>query len=373
MADRLSRRGHGFQRSFFNHGRSRAKPDRPGGQEVISMLQSNRCDARKRGAKVEPMRSASVPAPLALLPRPGGLRRLVKRAHRSRYLLLLLAPTMLYYLIFHYGAMYGIIIAFREFVPGRGMFGGTWAGTKYFELFFGSYYFWRILRNTVILSLLTILCNTPVPIIFAILLNEMRDRFPKRFVQTVSYFPHFISMVIVIGIVKTFVSPVDGVINNILRALGREPINFLIEQGWFRPIYLISGVWQDFGWSSIIYLATLTGISPELFEAASIEGANRLQRIIHITLPGLLPTIMILFILDMGSVMNVGFEKVYLLYNPTVYETADVISTFTYRAGITQGQFSYATAVGLFNSVANFAVLLFVNWLSRRVTEHSLW
>ncbi len=304
---------------------------------------------------------------------PSRAGRLLRRVKQSRYLLLLLAPTIAYYVIFHYGAMYGIIIAFKEYIPGKSFLAGAWVGGKYFSLFFESYYFWRVLRNTVVLSLLTILCNTPVPIAFAILLNEMRDRLPRRIVQTVSYFPHFISLVIVVGLVKTFVNPNDGVINSLLRLLGREPINFLIRQEWFRPLYLVSGVWQDFGWSSIIYLAALSGISPELFEAAAMEGANRLQRIIHITLPGLLPTIMILFILDMGSVMNVGFEKVYLLYNPTVYETADVIATFTYRAGINQGQFSYATAVGLFNSVANFVVLVVVNALSRRMTEHSLW
>jgi len=322
-----------------------------------------------------PLMKAARAAPTLLPGSPGihGLHDAVRRIKKSRYLLLLLAPTIAYYVIFHYGAMYGIIIAFKEYIPGKSFLAGKWEGGKYFSLFFESYYFVRILRNTVVLSLLTILCNTPVPIAFAILLNELRNGFPKRLVQTVSYFPHFISMVIVVGLIKTFVSPVDGVINNILQALGREPINFLIRQEWFRPLYLISGVWQDFGWSSIIYLAALSGINPELFEAAAIEGATRFQRIIRITLPGILPTIIILFILDMGSVVNVGFEKVWLLYNPTVYETADVIATFTYRAGINQGQFSYATAVGVFNSVANFIVLVVVNALSRRVTEHSLW
>lgn len=312
----------------------------------------------------------SVAAPLAF-----GLRikRLSRRFDRSKYLLLLLAPTIAYYLVFHYGAMYGIIIAFKEYVPGKPMLTAPWAGLKYFRLFFESYYFVRVVRNTVVLSLLTILVNTPVPIAFAILLNELRGGLFKRFTQTVSYFPHFISMVVVVGLIKMFVSPVDGMINNALRALGAAPINFLISKEWFRPLYLASGVWQDFGWSSIIYLAALSGLSHELYEAAAIEGANRLQRIAHVTLPGILPTIVVLFIVDMGGVMNVGFEKVYLLYNPTVYEVADVISTFTYRYGINQGQWSLATAVGLFNSVANFTVLLVVNFLSRRLTEHSLW
>ncbi len=309
-------------------------------------------------------------APLTLELR---LRRLSRRFQQSRYLLLLLLPTLVYYLVFHYGAMYGIIIAFKEYVPGRSMLTAPSAGLKYFKLFFESYYFVRVVRNTIVLSLLTILVNTPIPIAFSILLNELRGGFFKRFTQTVSYFPHFISMVVVVGLIKMFVSPVDGLINNLLRALGAEPINFLISREWFRPLYLVSGVWQDFGWSSIIYLAALSSLSHELYEAAAIEGANRFQRILHITLPGILPTIVVLFIVDMGGVMNVGFEKVYLLYNPTVYEVADVISTFTYRYGINSGQWSLATAVGLFNSVANFAVLLIVNAISRRVTEHSLW
>jgi putative aldouronate transport system permease protein len=301
------------------------------------------------------------------------IRHLSRRFQQSKYLLLLLLPTLVYYLIFHYGAMYGIIIAFKEYVPGRPMLTAPSAGLKYFKLFFESYYFVRVVRNTIVLSLLTILVNTPIPIAFSILLNELRGGFFKRFTQTVSYFPHFISMVVVVGLIKMFVSPVDGLINNLLRALGAQPVNFLISREWFRPLYLISGVWQDFGWSSIIYLAALSGLSQELYEAAAIEGANRFQRIIHITLPGILPTIVVLFIVDMGGVMNVGFEKVYLLYNPTVYEVADVISTFTYRYGINSGQWSLATAVGLFNSVANFGVLLLVNTLSRRLTEHSLW
>jgi putative aldouronate transport system permease protein len=294
------------------------------------------------------------------------------------YLYILVLPTLLYFVIFQYGPMQGLIIAFKEYIPGKGMWAGPWIGLKYFDIFFHSYYFWRILRNTILLSLLTILLSTPIPIAFAILLNEMRDNFWKRFTQTVSYFPHFISLVVVVGLLRAFVDPTDGVLNVMLKYFGREPINFLTTPEAFRPMYIISGIWQDFGWSSIIYLAALLNISPQLYEAASIEGATRMQRIRYITLPGILPTIVVLFILDMGGIMNIGFEKVYLLYNPSVYSTADVIATFTYRTGISPigantVQFSYAAAVGFFNSVVNFAVLVFVNWASKRATRESLW
>jgi putative aldouronate transport system permease protein len=297
----------------------------------------------------------------------------LKAVVRDRILVLMVVPVIAYYLVFHYYPMYGVIIAFKRFSATKGILRSEWAGLRYFEQFFRSVYFGRLLKNTVLISVYQLIFGFPVPILFALALNELKPNLFKRTVQTVSYLPHFISVVVVVGMLINFLSPQDGVVNMVLRKLGREPINFMIEPRYFRPLFIGSNIWQSFGWNSIIYLAALSSIDAELYEAARIDGANRFRQIRHITIPGLLPTIVILLILAVGSIMNVGFEKIILMYNPTTYSTADVISTYTYRRGIVEAQYSFGAAVGLFNALINFALLLSVNRISRGVSEISLW
>jgi putative aldouronate transport system permease protein len=298
---------------------------------------------------------------------------LPKHIARDKYLLLLIAPVIVYYTIFHYIPMYGVTIAFKDFIPVKGILGSPWVGFAYFEQFFKSVYFWRLLRNTLLISLYSLFWGFPVPILFALLLNELKDRYFKRFVQTVSYLPHFISIVVIAGMIVTFTHPLDGILNVLISTLGFEPIAFLSDPDWFRTIYVASGVWQGFGWGSIIFLAAISGINPHLYEAADMDGANRIQKALHITLPGIMPTIIILFILNVGNIMDVGFEKVLLLYNPGIYETADVIGTYVYRRGIISSDFSYAAAINLFNNMINIVLLLTTNWISRKVSQTSLW
>lgn len=301
----------------------------------------------------------------------GFLARLGKDLGRNRYLYIMAIPVLLYYLLFHYGPMYGAIIAFKDFSPAQGILKSPWAGLRHFFSFFDSYYFFRIFRNTLVLNLMILAFGFPMPIILAILLNEIRTRILKSFIQTVSYLPHFISIMIVCGMIVDFTSR-QGLINDIVALFGGERVSFLLEPAAFRPIYVISDIWQTMGWNSIIYLAALAAIDPQLYEAAEMDGAGRFRKIWHITVPSLLPTIVILLILRMGSMMNVGFEKVLLLLNQSTMETGDVISSFVYRKGLLEFSFSYSAAVGLFNSVINFALLLAANWLSRRANQTSL-
>ncbi|MFY9176205.1 MAG: ABC transporter permease subunit, partial [Caldicoprobacterales bacterium] len=260
-----------------------------------------------------------------------------------------------------------------DFSPGDSILFSKWVGLKWFREFFRSVYFGRLISNTFILSGLSLIFSFPVPIIFALLLNEVKRKHLKRVVQTVSYLPHFISLVVMVGIMSNFLSPSDGIINNFLRRLGMEPINFMGEPAWFRPLYIGSGIWQSFGWNSIIYMAALTSIDPQLYEAARIDGCNRWQEMRHITIPGLMPTAIMLLILALGNLMNVGFEKIILMYSPATYNVADVISTYVYRRGILSAQYSFGAAVGLFNSIINFILLITVNKISRRYTQIGLW
>lgn len=301
------------------------------------------------------------------------MRYMAKVLRRDKYLVLLVLPVLVYYAIFHYIPMYGVIIAFKQFKPLKGILGSDWAGFYYFQLFFESAYFWRLLKNTLLLSIYSLLWGFPVPIIFALLLNELKEGLFKKSVQTISYLPHFISIVVICGMIVNFTSPKGGVINTMLGWFGIAPIPFLTEPSWFRDIYISSSIWQSFGWSSIIYLAAIAGIDPQLYEASEMDGANRWQKMWYITLPCLLPTIVILLILNVGNLMDVGFEKINLLYNPTTYETADVISTYVYRQGIQNADYSYSTAIGLFNNVINLILLVTVNRISRKVSETSLW
>jgi putative aldouronate transport system permease protein len=289
--------------------------------------------------------------------------------HRTVYLMAV--PVILYYLFFHYGPMYGAIIAFKDFSPMKGILGSQWIGFRHFQDFFGSYYFVRIFRNTLLINLGILVFGFPLPILLAILLNEVRATAVKRFVQTVSYLPHFISVMVICGLIINFTSR-QGLINDIIASLGGSRFSLLLKPELFQPIYIVSDVWQTTGWNSIIYLAALSAIDPQLFEAADMDGAGRFRKIWNISLPGILPTITILLVLRMGTMMSIGFEKVLLLVNQNTLETGDVISSFVYRRGILEFSFSYSAAVGLFNSAINFALLLLSNWLTKRLNQTGL-
>lgn len=285
---------------------------------------------------------------------------------------LLLLPV-LYYIIFKYGPMVGNIIAFRKYVPGESWLGTTWVGLKYFKMFITDNAFWNVFRNTLVISISSLVFSFPIPIILALLLNEIRNKFFKRAVQTISYLPHFLSIVVVAGMVIDFLSPSVGFANQILMFFTGHTTQFMQESKYFVPIYVISGIWQETGWGAILYLAALTGINTELYEAAEIDGAGKWKQMLHVTIPGILPTIAILFILNLGNMLNVGFEKVLLLYNPAIYDTSDVISTYLYRIAFTSNSFSYATAIGLFESVIGLILIIVANKLTRKFTETSLW
>ena len=301
------------------------------------------------------------------------MNRVAKALLQDRYLWLLAVPAVVYYFLFHYLPMYGLLIAFKDFSPFRGILGSPWAGLVWFEQFFTSIHFVRTVRNTLLLNFYGFFFNFTVPIIFALLLNEVHSSLFRRWVQTISYIPHFVSIVVVVGLINAMFNSENGLVNTVLGRLGMEPVPFLILPGWFRPLYIGSDIWQHFGWRAIIYLAALTAIDQEQYDAAWVDGANRWQQLRFITLPGIAPTIIILMILYVGQMMSVGFEKILLMYGPGTYETADVISTFVYRRGITGGDYSFAAAAGLFNSVINLTLILFVNRLSKQLTGTSLW
>ncbi|AEE96864.1 ABC transporter permease [Mahella australiensis] len=291
---------------------------------------------------------------------------------RNKYIYIMAIPVLAYYIIFQYGPMYGLMIAFKDFSPGKGIWGSPWVGFKHFESFFNGPYAWQLIRNTLLISIYSLLWGFPAPIILALLLNEVRNNTFKRTVQTITYLPHFISLVVVCGLIVDFTAS-DGVINDIIEMLGGQRTNFMMKPEWFRTIYIGSGIWQEIGWGSIIYLAAITNIDPQLYEAATIDGASRWRQTFHITIPGITPTIVILLILRLGGLMSVGHEKILLLYNPTTMETADVISTYVYRRGLLDFDYSFSTAVGLFNSLINFGLLVAANAISRKVSETSLW
>ena len=296
-----------------------------------------------------------------------------KSLRRDRQLVFMLIPVVIFFAVFSYYPLYGILIAFKDYSISRGILGSPWAGLRYFRQFFSSPYFGRLLRNTVLISVYSLLWGFPAPILFALLLNEFKDGKFKRLIQTVSYLPHFISLVVICGILIDIFSPQGGVVNSLLYSLTGKRINFFGEPEWFRTMYVGSGVWQEFGWNSIIYLAAITGINPDLYEAARIDGAGRLRQIWHVTLPGIKPTILTLLILNLGNIMSVGYEKIILLYSPTTYETADVISTYVYRTGLLSQQYSYAGAVGLFNSAINIAILVLCNFAGKKLFGVGIW
>jgi len=292
----------------------------------------------------------------------------------DRQLILMSIPMIAFYMIFVYYPMYGASIAFKDFSPALGINGSPWVGLKYFYQVFENPFFIRLMRNTFIIGLYSLVWGFPVPIIFALCVNEITKVKYKKVVQTVSYMPFFISVVVVVGLLYNFLSPTYGVVNTMYTSLtGNDPINFMNSKQWFRTLYIGSGIWQTFGWNSIIYLAALAGIDPQLYDSADIDGASRMQKVVHITLPSIRNTIIILFILSLGGVMNTGFEKIILMYSPSTYEVADVLQTFTYRKGIVEANFSFGAAMGLFNSLINVIFLCAANWISKRVSEVSLW
>lgn len=288
-------------------------------------------------------------------------------------LYLFIAPALLYFLIFCYGPMYGIQIAFKNFIPTKGITGSPWVGFDHFVRFFHSYYFWDLIWNTLSISLYSLAVGFPIPIILALAFNEIRNGYFKKLAQTVTYAPHFISMVVMAGMIITFLSPSTGIVTNIIEGLGFQSPEFLTDPRWFKTMYVFSDVWQSAGWGTIIYLAALSGVDPGLHEAAIIDGASRFQRVRHINIPTLVPTMTILLILSMGSLLGVGFEKILLLQNPLNMTASDVISTFVYRSGLVSAQYSFSTAIGLFNSVINAVLLIVVNQAVRRISDNSLW
>jgi len=312
-------------------------------------------------------------AQIGTMPKQSFGKRLVKDLKKNRVIYILGFLCLSYYIIFCYLPLGGVMIAFKNFRPARGIFGSAWADPwyKYFEQFFGGYYFGRLLRNTLLLSVYDLIFGFPAPILLALLLNELRSNKFKRMVQTASYLPHFISTVVICGIILDFFSG-DGLINQIAMALGGEKTLFMQDPKYFRTIYVASGIWQGIGWGSIIYLSAIAGIDASLYEAAVIDGANKFQQIINITIPSIMSTIIIMFILQIGQMMNVGSEKIMLLYNPSIYETSDVISTYVYRIGLVQMNWSFSAAVDLFNKVINFILLITANDISKRVSEVSL-
>lgn len=305
-------------------------------------------------------------------PRKSLKNRLRKAAVRDWQLYLLCLPALLYILIFNYGPMYGVQIAFKDFTAAQGIWGSEWVGLKHLIRFCSAPNFLTILGNTVSISLYELIAGFPIPIFIALLLNQTRNLKFKKVIQTTLYAPHFISVVVLCGMVTLFLSPSTGIVNNIIAALGGERVYFLAQPELFQHIYVWSGVWQNTGWGTIIYIAALSSISPELYEAAKIDGASKLQTILHVDIPCILPTVVMLLILNMGSFMNIGFQKAFLLQNPLNAATSEIISTYVYKIGLIKSQFSYSTAIALFNTAVNIILLLSTNWVSKKISDTSL-
>lgn len=294
---------------------------------------------------------------------------MVKKIKPNIILYLFLIPAITYAIVFSYIPMYGVTIAFRNFNPGLGIMGSPWVGLQWFEKFFGSYILWTLIKNTLTLSLYSLFAGMPIPIILAIAFQYCYSKRFKRIVQTVTYAPHFISVVVLVGMVLLFLSPNSGIVNNVIKAMGGNPINFMMKEEWFSHIYVWSGIWQNAGFSTIIYMAVLSNASTELHEAAIVDGATKIKRVWYIDIPTILPTFAILQILALGGIMSVGFEKAYLMQNSANIMVSEIISTYVYTLGIGQAQFSYTASIGLFNNIINLILLLIANWISRRVTK----
>lgn len=299
-------------------------------------------------------------------------KRRIHTLLKYKHIYLILLPTLLFYAIFCYAPMFGTVIAFQKFSITKGILGSRFVGLANFKDFLTNYKFWQLLRNTLSINVLGLVFGFPAPIIFALLLNEIRAEKFKKITQTITYMPHFISVVVVASMILTFVAS-DGFINSVRGMFGAQPISFMTQPQYFYAIYIISDIWQGLGWGSIIYIAALASVDAELYEAATIDGAGRWKQMLHVTLPCIAPTIMILLIMRIGQMLNVGYEKIMLLYNSSIYETADVISTYVYRRGLLEADYSYSAAVGLFNSVINFILLVSANFFSKKATGNGLW
>jgi putative aldouronate transport system permease protein len=298
---------------------------------------------------------------------------LAKKILTNYQLYLFLLPTVLYFLVFKYGPMYGVQIAFKDFIPTEGIFGSPWVGLKHFERFFSSYQFGTILQNTLWLSVYSLIISFPLPILLSLLMNQFPVVRYRRLVQTVIYAPTFISTIVLVGMVNIFLSPRSGLINHLIVLLGGQPISFMASPDWFPSIFVWSGAWQGTGFATIIYMAALASVDPALHESAIIDGANKWQRIRYVDFPALIPTIIILLILAAGNIMNVSFEKALLLQTPLNKPTSEVIQTYVYSVGLQRAQYSFSAAVGLFNSIVNLILLLSVNRIARRISDTSLW
>ena len=301
----------------------------------------------------------------------GYFKRLAEDIRNKPSIYIMLIPVVAYFLVFCYYPMYGAIIAFKDYNPMLGIIGSKWVGFTHFKNFFNDIYFWRLIRNTLRISISDLLINFPLAIIFALLLNEIQRKHFKKIVQSVSYIPHFISMVVVCGMVKQFTGD-DGIITWFLTLFGFEKQALLAVPKYYLPIHILSNTWQHMGWNSIIYLAALSAVDDQLYEAAALDGATRLQQVRHVTIPGIMETIVIMFILKVGQLLNVGYEKVILLYNPNIYETADIINSYVFRKGLLEFNWSYSTAVGLFNTVVSVILVLAANKFSKKVGQDGL-
>lgn len=300
-------------------------------------------------------------------------RSLGKRIAENYMLYLFLLPALLYVIFFCYAPLYGIQIAFKNFSAYKGIWGSPWVGLQHFQTFFSSYRFWDLLKNTLILSIYSLAAGFPAPIILALMINYIKNARFKKLTQTLTYAPHFISTVVLVGMLSMFLSPSSGFVNTIIKSLGFNSVYFFGDAGLFKHVYVWSGIWQSSGWGAIIYIAALASVSPELHEAAIIDGATKLQRVWHIDLPALMPTAIILLIMNAGSIMSVGFEKAFLMQTDLNLNSSEIISTYVYKIGLQNAEYSYSTAIGLFNNVINVIILVLVNQIAKKVSETSLW
>lgn len=298
--------------------------------------------------------------------------KVMSRKRKNWILYVMILPVVIYYIVFAYVPMYGVQLAFKDYNIKQGIMGSPWVGLEHFRRFFSAYNFKNLLKNTVGISVYSLVAGFPIPIIFALMLNYLKNKYLKKTVQMVSYAPYFISVVVMCGMIAIFMNPDTGVFNTVRNMLGLPSVDFLARPEWFKSIYVWSGIWQGMGWSSIIYISALSGVDEQLHEAAIVDGATKLQRMIHVDLPSIKPTIIMLFILQLGQIMNVGFEKVYLLQNTLNKRSASVISTYVYEIGLINSDYGYSTAVGLFNSAINLFLIVAANWLCKRFTEESL-
>lgn len=301
------------------------------------------------------------------------LSRKYQEYRKNWPIFLMLVPGIVYFIIFCYVPLYGVTIAFKDYKLLDGIMKSPWAGLKYFKMAFASNDFWNSFSNTMIISLLKLAFSFPAPILLALLLNEVKNMAFKKVVQTISYMPHFLSWVVLSGVIISFLSPSTGPVNLLLRALGHDPIFFVADNNWFRPVLVISSIWKEIGWSTIVYLAALNSVDMELYEAAKIDGAGKIKQTLHITLPSIMPAITVMFIFAVGAIVNDDFDQIFNMYNPAVYKTGEVISTYIYKIGMEGMQYSLATAIGLFKNVIALVLLVGTNYLCKAFDEYALW